>query len=319
MKKLLLLIAFIILQSCNSVDTIEGNKIDHKLRSSINGKNDSLITAMNTSNLRIYFELESDEYRKKRQTSSTFKPSTIFKRGILKSNFTVYDEFYVTNSARYTSTGLKSEKHGYTFTFTNDKEQSYVSVLKLSGYQFDSLLAVTYGLTDDGWKIYDIDLFNLGNWGMTLNDYYSMAKKNEAKGYIINAYTFARNASELAVNKEDSKLQWDNSKEIKQYAQGLEDKIKDEYTFPLVMQKVPTKPTILSIEPRAILNSIVPTVNYHTVINLRDTVQLKQEKDIMKHEMKSLFKDFNLKTTVVFRAYQDTKGNGQNYYFIDKK
>jgi len=318
-KTVLLLILLIILQSCNSNSTIANNKIDAKLRKTISNKNDSLIDAMATSNLQIYYALESAEYKKYRQTS-TIRPSNLFKKGIFKSDYSVYDEFYVTNTERYVKTDIISKEHGYTFTFSNDKPQSYVSVLKISGHQFDSLLIVTYGLTDKGWKVYAVDIFGFGNWGKSVNDYYELAKQEDEKGFLINAYTAARNASDLIDRGSDQKLQWNNSKEIIDYAKDLESDINDKYIFPLLLQKIHTKPTVLKIEPRAILNHIVPTINYYTTTNIADTVQLKQEKEAIKYELKNIFKkDINFNAPLVYRAYNDPNGTGTSYYYIDKK
>jgi hypothetical protein len=159
MKQLLLLLAaFTMLQSCNSSTTLEDTKIDAKLRETIYAKNESLIEAMISTDLNAYYSLESKEYSKQRKTSRK-KPADYFKKGIFGNKFTVYDEFLVTNTDRYSENEVTSQKHGYTFTFRNDRLQSYVSVLKISGHQFDSLLAVTHGLDDNNeWKIYAIDL-----------------------------------------------------------------------------------------------------------------------------------------------------------------
>ncbi|KGO87625.1 hypothetical protein Q765_05700 [Flavobacterium rivuli WB 3.3-2 = DSM 21788] len=319
MKKILLLfLALIILQSCNSGNTTANKSIDAKLRKTISNKNDSLIAAMATSNLQIYYALESPEYKKHRQTS-TIKPSDLFKKGIFKPKYSVYDEFFVTNTERYVKTEVTSKEHDYTFTFSNDKPQSYISVLKVSGHQFDSLLVITYGLTDEGWKIYAVDIFGFGNWGKSVNDYYRLAKQDDEKGYLVNAYTLARNASDLIDRDTDKKLKWNNTNEIIEYAKDLEAAIDDKYTFPIALQKIRTKPTLLRIEPRAILNHIVPTVNYYTTTSITDTVQLKREKEAIKRELKSIFKkDINFNAPIVYRAYNDPDGTGNSYYLIDK-
>ena len=318
-KVLLLIITLVLLQSCNSTDTVENNKIDARLRKTIGNKNDSLLAAMATSNLQIYYALESPEYKKHRQTS-TIRPSNLFKKGIFKPEYTLYDEFFVTNTERYVSTAVISNNHGYTFTFSNDKPQSYVSVLKVTGHQFDSLLVITYGLTDEGWKVYAVDAFGFGNWGLNSSDYYRMAKQQGEKGFLINAYIYARNASDLIDRGKDVKLQWTQSTEIVDYAKQLESEINDKYTFPLVLSKIHTKPKIIRVEPRAILNHIVPTISYYTTTKLSETTQLEQEKEAIKRELQGVFKtDLNFKAPIMYRAYDDPEGNGTNYYFIDNK
>ncbi|MXN89692.1 hypothetical protein GR160_00495 [Flavobacterium sp. Sd200] len=319
MKKLFLLIAAVaLLQSCNEANVVENKNIDTKLRETINSKNKEFVSAMATTNINALFSLESDEYRKLRKTSRR-KPADLFKRHILKDNFTVYDEFWVTSPDRYTENKVTSKDHGYTFTFTNDKIQSYVSVLKVSGYQFDALLAITYGLTDeDGWKVYAVDLFNLGNWGKTLLDYYNMAKENEQKGYLVNAYTYARNASEHILEDEDLKLKWEKEKHIKLYVGQLADKILSKYSFPLQLKNIKTKPAILSVEPKAIYQNIVPEINYYSTISIFDTIKLKQEKEAIKKELRKSLPELNVDTPMVFRVFDSPNGNGNTYHFIDK-
>jgi hypothetical protein len=318
MKKLLLFtFAIVILQSCNSSNIIENNEVDAKLRKAINAKNDSLITAMVTTNLQIYYALESPEYKKHRQTTN-IRPSTLFKNGVLKPKFSVYDEFYVKNSDRYAVTDVISKKHGYTFTFRNDRPETYVSLLKVSGHQYDSLLAVTYGLTDDGWKIYAVDMFGLGNWGIDVNGYYHKAEQNEEKGYLVNAYVNARNASELINRGDNVKLHWNNEGEIIDYAKQLEADINSEYSFPMVLNKISTKPAVLGLQPRAIVNHILPCIDYYTVIPLNDTAQLREEKDAIKRELRSSLKGINFNAPVMFRAYDNENGTGDNHHFIDK-
>ena len=315
---IMLVTSFVALQSCNSTDIIENNDIDPKLRKIISAKNDSLVTAMTTSNLQIYYALESPEYKKHRQTSRV-RPSNLFKKGILKQQYKVYDEFLVTNTERYVETGVTSKKHGYTFTFRNDKPQSFVSLLKVTGYQFDSVIAVTYGLTDEGWKIYAVDAFGFGNWGLSSADYYRMEKQQDEKGFLINAYIYARNASDLIDRSENVKLKWNERDDIVAYAKELEEEVYDKYTFPVVLHRVHTKPTIIRIEPRAILNEIVPGVSYYTNISVTETEQLNQEREVIKRELKNLFKkDMDLNASILYRAYNDPDGQGTGTYMVDK-
>lgn len=253
MNKLLLLLASVLmLQSCNDTITLQNAKIDAKLRETIYAKNEVLINAMISTDLNAYYSLESDEYRKQRQAMRQ-KPSDLFKKGLYGKGFKVYDEYLVTNSARYSENEVSSKEHGYTFKFRNDKLKSYVSILKVTGYQYDALLAVTYGLNDEKeWKIYAVDLFGYGNWGKNVKDYYRMAKQAEEKGFLINAYIYARNASDLIDPADDLKLEWEDQDAVIDYANALQLDIINKYTFPMVLSKLPSKPTVLSIQPRAI-------------------------------------------------------------------
>jgi hypothetical protein len=321
MKKiiLLLLLAISMLQSCSNAEIIANDAIDVALRQTIKIKNDSLMQAMANNDYSAYMALGAPKFTDKLLANSR-KVASPFRNHFYKPEYVMYDEYYIKDVKPWNTTELKSEKHKYTYTFLNNEKESYISLLKASGYQFDVLVTVKYGLIDKKWKICGLDINHFGNFGTTVADFYKLAKENEAKGRLLNAYTFARNALEGISNDEEANLKWDEEYDIKFYSRKLEMEVRKKYNMPFVLTNVATRPTLLYIEPRAILEGIVPAISYHTNIDMNDTEALDTENAAIKRELHRIFKnDINFRKTIVYRAHPDDAGNERGYDIIDKK
>ena len=320
MKKTLtlaLIAVMALLQSCTKIETVANKDIDTALKNTIKAKNDSLIKALITSNLPIFKALGSDNFVKNLQ-ANTRNVSSFYRKHFFTKEYTVFDEYHITDSKTGSKNDILSASHGYTFTFVNDEKESYLSLLKVSNYQFDFVIAVTYGRSGNGWKIYELDNFFIGNCGKTVYDLYNLAKQNEGKGFLLDAFVYAGAANDC-LNGEDVKFKWTNEKSIKLYLKTIENKVAQKYSFPIALNRINSKPLITGIEARVIASGVVPAITYQTSFSLKDTLNLKKENEAIKKEIRSIFKDLDSHTTIVYRAQPVSGSPDGSYDLIDKK
>ena len=89
-----LLIAFL-LQGCmyDTTETLANDKIDVKLRETIKAKNDSLLLALSNSSMKTFKALGSPDFIKHLQ-GRIENAVWAFRKGYLRTEYEVYDEYY---------------------------------------------------------------------------------------------------------------------------------------------------------------------------------------------------------------------------------
>ncbi|RZJ41136.1 MAG: hypothetical protein EOO19_14710, partial [Chryseobacterium sp.] len=168
MKKILLLfVAGFLSQSCVQDSTItKANKeIDQKLRTVIAKKNDSLLNALSDSNNKALLNLASPEFKEDmyRKLDKVLWP---FRKGELETKSVVFDEFHNTHENFPNNSTIRSDGHGYNFTFTNNHAETYISLLKCTRNTTDDLLVtVIYARFGNDFKIIHTDIGELGLYG----------------------------------------------------------------------------------------------------------------------------------------------------------
>ncbi|KGO92314.1 hypothetical protein [Flavobacterium subsaxonicum] len=317
MKKIaLLLLTFSALYSCSSPVVETDEKIDAKLRNTLKTKTDSVFEAVTTSNQKIYKAVASDDFFKHLQASirNVVMP---FRNGFFKPEFTVYKQYHVTTT-RGEKIDIPSDKEGFTFSYVPDQTETYVSLLKVSSHQFDYLIALIYGNDNNQWKLYQMDLMFLGNFNQTVQNMYDTAKKKEADGYLLDAYVFASAANDC-VREEHQNLSWNNKAAIEDYYKALDEQVNETYKFPIALNSIISKPTLLEIKAQVIYPETVPAIFYHTSISKEDTIALKRENVAIRAEVRKIFKGLNFNKSMVYRGRENLDGSGVVYDYIDKK
>lgn len=314
---LLLFTALITLHSCTPSSTVQTNeKIDVKLRNTIKSQTDSVFEAITTSNQKIYKAVASDDFFNHLQ-ASTRNVVMPFRNGFFRPEFTPYKDYHVTGK-RAAKVTIPSEKEGFTFSYVPDKDETYVKLIKVSSHQFDYLIALIYGNYDKHWKLQKMELIFLGNFGQTVQDMYNTAKKKEADDYVLDAYVFASAANDC-VREEHENLTWNDKAAIEDYYKALDEQVNDTYKFPIALNSIISKPTLLEIKAQVIYPETVPAIFYHTSISKEDTVALKRENVAIRAEVKKIFKGLNFNKSMVYRGRENLDGSGVVYDYIDKK
>lgn len=285
-----------------SNDTIANDKIDSKLRTTIKSKNDSLLNAMSNSDLKAYKALASEKFIKHLQ-AKTRNFVWLYRVGYLDNKYTIFDEFYNNSSKPLVQIKIASEKNGYSFSFVNEDKETYVSVLKTSLYQNDYLLIVTYGRTDKGWRITDIEASMFGHYGKTAKEYYEMAQQREKDGKLIDAVLYA-DLAVASIKESETMVKFDDEENMEPYQSKLRSKLNEKYKFPRKLDGIDTQPEIMNIEYKLTKEGMFPMIVYKTTIPVKDEEKLKTEYEQVKTKAKSIFieMDFN-KQIVFYKAY----------------
>lgn len=301
---LALILLIITLQSCSSPVTQANTTIDPKLRITIKAKNDSLVVAMTNSNLKIFKALGSDDFVDHLQ-ANTRNVVWAFREHYVKDSYSVYDEYLIKDPSVGDKIEIPSAAHGYTYTCVNEDEETYVSLLKLPFIHQDYLLSILYGHKKGGqWKINEMAITPVGRYGNTPFDFYELAKKNELKGLLFDAYFNAGTAVEWAKDVE-GRIVYNNQKEMKLYKMTLERKLNDKYKFPKTLNQIATHPSITSIEVITVVEGMFPVVVYDTNVPFSNTATLEAEYESIREIVPKLYPDCNFnRDHVLFRATQ---------------
>ena len=132
-----------------------------------------------------------------------------------------------------------------------------------------------------------------------------MAKDSYDKSYLIDAINY------IGISKECSKpaskfFQYQKEKQINEFYDKVVKDVNSKYQFPVILDKVATKPRIFRIYPAMIDRGFYPTVRYLTSINLKDTVSLKEENKRLKSEISNVFPGIDKdKKLVVYQAFNE--------------
>lgn len=317
--RIVLLFAILTLQSCmsGSNDTVANDKIDSKLREIIKSKNDSLMDAMSNSDLKAYKALASEKFVKHIQ-SKTSNFVWLYRKGYLDNKYAIFDEYYNVSSKPLTQIKIESEKNGYNFSYVNEQNETYVSLLKASLYQNDYLLIVTYSLTDTGWRITDIEATMFGHYGKNAKEYYEMAKKSEKDGFQIDAFLYADMAV-ISMQESESMLKFNDEKEMKSFNIDLLNKINKKYQFPHIIEDIDSKPEILKIQNHLTKEGMYPLISYKTTIPLRDIEKLKNEYEQIKTKIRTIYTDMDFNRPVVLYSLYNTNDPKVFHAFEDRK
>ena len=317
--RVLLLLSFVaLLQSCNS-ETVTANKeISEKLRQTIKAKNDSLLVAMQTSNLKTYKALGTEKFIKHLQ-AETRNVVWLYREGYLNNDYTIYDEYEVKLPKAFKYVEIPSDQKKYTFKYLAEEKETYVSLLTTSLYSNDYLLVVVYNKTDKGWKINDIEVSMFGHLKKTAKDYYDMAKKAEENNKIIDAYNYSLLAVK-SLDESESMLKFDEDKSIKLYENKLLSKVEDKYKLPKVMEDIKTRPQITGIMYVFTKEELLPLITYRTTIPISDSVRIKDEFELLKARITDAFPDmdFRDKKKIMYNV-ESVTANGGKTTFIDEK
>lgn len=317
LRLLILLSMSALLQSCmyDDVKTHANKQIDAPLRNTIKAKNDSLLEAFVVSDNKALKQLASENFKKDMhiKIKDVIWP---FRNGQLTTNYTVVDEYHCLHGKANNNTKLESSDNGYSFIFRNNEKESYVSLLKCTyGTTDDYMVTIIYGRQGNDWKIDHIGVSFMGLYGKTAKDYFELAQKEEKSGMLFNAF-FYIDAAEDMLEPSGKMLVYNEAERIDFYHKKYKDAVNGKYRFPMILDMLPTNPSVISIEPIKNAHGLCPLVNYATQVPVTDTESLQREYERIKKEMKSLVPDLNGKY-VYYRAYNlgDNAPDGNEAFY----
>ena len=311
MKKILILLSLVIfgLQSCNigTSETWKDENIDASLKREIETLDNKVIEAIASNNTMLLKKIMSEKLLEKSGKNIGQLIEQVG-RVISSKNFNILNQYHVKNS----TTGIGntvlsgiSKENDYIIHYQALNKEIFISIIIPENRLDEFIITNIYGKYPDGWKL---NILQFGQYrinGQTAPELYSKAKGEYEKGYLVDAANDIFLSSRVA-NPANKFWQYQKEDEIKKFYNKVLTEIKSEYSFPLTLEKINTKPQIMNIFPFGMQEGYFPMVEYLTNINLKDTVKTKIENDQIHQsigkEFKGLDKD---KKYIFYKAYNE--------------
>jgi hypothetical protein len=269
-------------------------QIDKKLRNTIKQKNDSLIQALQTSNIKIYKALGTDDFNKHLQARA-FSVAMMFRRWYLDGTYEVYDEHLVKNGKGISELKFSNEALGYEYLSVNKGIETYVSMLEMPTPKQDYLLICCYSNNGDNkWKLNKLEITPIGRNGLTPPEMYQNAVKSEKKGKVLDAYYMSRMVLDWLKGMEDMKtsIKFGHKEDAEKIRKEMAEKLNHKYKFPMVVKELPGKPVISDISIKLTTEGIFPLVIYDTKLG-NDEAAMELEYEQLREIAPKLFPDMD--------------------------
>lgn len=310
---LLALTSILVLQGCGSnTETFANNAIDKNLRATIHAKNDSLLSALSNSDMKTFKKLGSPDFLKHLQ-GRIENAVWAFRKGILKTDYKIYHEYYNKHGKAYDNAKIESEEGQYSLQYTHKNKETYVSLLTTSYVGItDYLVTIIYEKIDGEWKLDYIHLDTFGQYGKNAQDYYQLAQQKHEAGFILDAFFYCT-VAESSLNPAENKLTYNEEERITFYQKRWQEEVDKEYKFPQPLRNINSVPNVASISPINNPEGMFTVFTYETKVPVADTETLKMEFEEVKREIKRIYTglDFD-KKYIYYRAFNP--GRYDNYY-----
>ena len=237
--------------------------------------------------------------------------------------YEILDQYYVKN----TNTGMMNivgpESKGindYFIKYQAINKEMFTSLLVVSVEESEFILANIYGKYSGEWKLNILNFGQYKMYGETAPEIYISAREKYKDGSLINALLEMMLCSALA-NPVGKYWEYKNDKEMKDFFEQITNELDSQFSFPLTITSVFTKPQILSIVNQPIDEGIFTLVNYQTSIDLKDTVNTRIENNKIHSEIENIFPGINDKKYTFYRAWNKipSEQNPQNSYGFVKE
>jgi uncharacterized protein YkuJ len=286
-----------------TADVITYKDIDSDLREIMAAKNDSLVEAMTNGKKGIFQALGSKKFLEDLKANAGYASQHFRKYEYYENEYRIFDEYHCSHLMTNKDIVITSEDGAYTFNFTNEAQETYVSLVKLKRYDYDYLIALIYGKQDGKWKISEIKVTQIGRYGKTAQDLYELAKEKEKEGYLFDACNYIDMADQY-IEYTDGFIKFKDAENINAYKTALHTKSRKKYTFPMVLENISTKPAIESISVVQERGKLLTKVTYLTYIPFYDSEAREIELKEVKKEAQKEFKDIDLNSDeVIYYAY----------------
>ena len=318
----------ILIQGCklNSNQTFKNDNIPGTIKREIVELDKQVIKAIKNNNTDLAKNIFSEKLI---ETAGKSKLDSIFKftNGFLKDKeFEYKDQFYIENTTKNVSntifSGLAKSDFDYTVHYLALNKKMFISMLLPKDTKDALLVTLIYGLYGNDWKL---NIFQVGQYsidGKTAIDYYNIAKRNFEKKNLIDA------ANTLLVGQQclrpaNQFLQYQKDKDFGDLQKQVMGEINLKYKFPIVVEKVATKPQIFNITPQSIDEGQFPMIQYFSQIDLKDTASLRKENLEIQKVIGDIFKGIDQNKKYLFYRACDEIPDGtfkyrKHYGFVQK-
>jgi hypothetical protein len=305
----------------NKANTWKNESIDTSLKSEIDILTSTIVTALLENNSEKIISMSGkamfDNATEKELTEFVEAVSKMLK----KDKFQILDEYYVLNSTDKGSNTLIGDE--YTISYTALNNEIYTSLLEIKTESHLTLiLELIYGKYGKEWKLNTCQIGHYKYLENTMLDFYQKSQTQYEKGYLINAVNNIQLTQQL-IKPFKTTFSYRKESEINSFTNKLIQEIKEIYSFPDEVSSIKTKPIILALSPKILIDGIYPLVDYKSNINLSDTIALKKEYLELSKVVFEKYKGIKEENEIViFKAFDeipDGKTLIDTYTFIYRK
>lgn len=318
---LIILFASIFITSCNVGGMWKDDNIDPDVKSEIHKLNYEIIDGFIENNPDKVFSVCSEDLVKKSKNEFTNLIYQV-RQSFSKEDFKILNEFYQKNTSENAHTNVMtgiSGNHDYIIGFKTLNSEMFVSVGYFDNDLNQTCITMIYGKYGDKWKLNIMQVGTLRIMDKDAFDWYVEAKSKYEKGYLIDAANDIALSSQL-IKPANQFWQYQKEKEIQEFGEKIMADINSQFTFPMTVDYVETKPQIFRIYPQGMNEGYFPMVQYTTTIDINDTTSLSRECDEIHSKIGELYNGINVdKKMIFYRAFKSIptrNASVENYGFI---
>ena len=325
MRKVILTLIFIpiVITSCNVGGMWKDDNIDPKIKEQIHKLNYEIIDGFVNNNADKVFNICSDKLLEQGKNDLSMLIQQT-RQSFSHEDFKILNEFYQKNTSSNAQTNVMtgvSGEHDYLISYKALNSEMFVSVGYFDNDLNQTSLTLIYGKYGNEWKLNIMQVGTLRIMGKDAFDWYQVAKQNYDKGYLIDAVNDLVLANQL-LKPANQFWQYQKEKEIQEFGQKVMADININFTFPMTVDYVKTKPQIFNIYPQGMAEGYFPMIRYTTSIDLNDTIKLKKECDEIHSKIGDLYHGIDKNKKMIFyRAFESIPTGNipvDNYGFIQE-
>lgn len=325
-NKLLTFIAFcsVVFSSCkfHVSGTDKNDEIDKDIRSEIHEMIDGIQQSFVSGDVGYLKSVVN-----KKILNNTTILDTIVAKGYLnkESVVTVLDEMYVKNPGSGMQTNYVASSisgHDYTFIFNPTSFNSYIVLLSVHNPDrlYDMMLSLIFNEGKNNWEVQYMQMSPYRYDGELASYYSDKAYQAHLAKNIIPAYVYTVFASALARPSAES-FRYKNEGEMSNLYKMITDNYKQQYTLPIVVNTIDSKPKITYLGPRfepLASFSLGPVVHYESRV-LDNEKAVERENDLLHKEILSIFPGINEVSGHVLYKVNYIQDDKQRTMFFDRQ
>jgi len=330
MNKTLLLAAIyflLIFSGCevNKNSTFINENIPEDIKNTVSEIDNKVIEAIKANDYDSFKSKLSDKLKEQKGDANIRSLFNKVSMLLKDKGFKYKDQFYVVNKDKNVSNTIFSgfsADNDYIVNYRALNNKMFISLLLPQNVEDEFLITFIYGLYGNEWKL---NIFHFGSYSIhkqTAIDYYKAARYNYEKGYLINA-TNSLSFGQQCLKPGGEFIQYVKEKDFRELQEKVISEINKTYIFPIVVEKVKTKPQIFNVQHLRLEDGNFPMVRYCTTVNLKDTVSLKKENEEIQKVIGEIFTGIDKNNKyILYRALNEipdgTYKRREQYGFVQK-
>ena len=210
---------------------------------------------------------------------STVRTADRISHQMRKDSFVRFNEYYVMNKyiERDTITAAKQGINSYQLIYPGTTQEMYITLLVPKDSKSPNLPMITavYSNFNYGWKLSKLDMALYKINGKTAPELYELAKREYKNNYLISATNTMMLATTCA--RPNEIWQYNVEEDLYKFSGKLIKEANAQFEFPVTLDKVSSKPTIISMYNDTSDEGTYPIICYLTKVNLKDTAAINRE------------------------------------------